>query len=205
MDDNYISPGKSSSGGSSSTKSSGTLKKGSKGDNVKALQNALNSLGYGNLAVDGVMGTQTVNALKKFQKDSGLSADGVFGSKTQNALSAKGFASGSAYIPRNMTGRINENGSELYIPPQQNILAPLSRGAGIVPHTLAQNLMEIGQYHPSQWLSMMGANNSSGSGDTNNQFNFEKLVLPNVKDASSFVNTLKNNFMSTAIQVGSLR
>lgn len=205
LDDNYISPGKSSGGGGSSTKSSGTLKKGSKGDNVRALQNALNSLGYGNLAVDGVMGTQTVNALKKFQKDSGLSADGVFGSKTQNALSAKGFASGSAYIPRNMAGRINENGSELYIPPQQNILAPLSRGAGIVPHTLAQNLMEIGQYHPSQWLSMMGANNSSGSGDTNNQFNFEKLVLPNVKDASSFVNTLKNNFMSTAIQVGSLR
>ena len=205
LDDNYISPGKSSSGGSSSTKSSGTLKKGSKGDNVKALQNALNSLGYGNLAVDGVMGTQTVNALKKFQKDSGLSADGVFGSKTQNALSAKGFASGSSCIPRNMIGRINERGSELYIPPQQNILAPLSRGAGIVPHTLAQNLMEIGQYHPSQWLSMIGANNSSGSGDTNNQFNFEKLVLPNVKDASSFVNTLKNNFMSTAIQVGSLR
>ena len=79
LDDNYISPGKSSGGGSSSTKSSGTLKKGSKGDNVRALQNALNSLGYGNLAVDGVMGTQTVNALKKFQKDSGLSADGVFG------------------------------------------------------------------------------------------------------------------------------
>lgn len=205
LDDNYISPGKSSVGGSSSTKSSGTLKKGSKGDNVKALQNALNSLGYGNLAVDGVMGTQTVNALKKFQKDSGLSVDGVFGSKTQNALSAKGFASGSSCVPRNMIGRINERGSELYIPPQQNILAPLSRGAGIVPHTLAQNLMEIGQYHPSQWLSMMGANNSSGSGDTNNQFNFEKLVLPNVKDASSFVNTLKNNFMSTAIQVGSLR
>lgn len=205
LDDNYISPGKSSGGGSSSTKSSGTLKKGSKGDNVKALQNALNSLGYGNLAVDGVMGTQTVNALKKFQKDSGLSVDGVFGNKTQSALSAKGFASGSSCVPRNMIGRINERGSELYIPPQQNILAPLSRGAGIVPHTLAQNLMEIGQYHPSQWLSMMGANNSSGSGDTNNQFNFEKLVLPNVKDASSFVNTLKNNFMSTAIQVGSLR
>lgn len=205
LDDNYISPGKSSGGGSSSTKSSGTLKKGSKGDNVKVLQNALNSLGYGNLAVDGVMGTQTVNALKKFQKDSGLSADGVFGSKTQSALSAKGFASGSSCIPRNMIGRINESGSELYIPPQQNILAPLSRGSGIVPHTLAQNLMEIGQYHPSQWLSMLGANNSSGSGDTNNQFNFEKLVLPNVKDASSFVNTLKNNFMSTAIQVGSLR
>lgn len=205
LDDNYISPGKSSGGGGSSTKSSGTLKKGSKGDNVKALQNALNSLGYGNLAVDGVMGTQTINALKKFQKDSGLSADGIFGSKTKSALSAKGFASGSSCIPRNMIGRINESGSELYIPPQQNILAPLSRGAGIVPHTLAQNLMEIGQYHPSQWLSMIGANNSSGSGDTNNQFNFEKLVLPNVKDASSFVSTLKNNFMSTAIQVGSLR
>ena len=206
LDDNYISPGSSgSSVGTGKVSSfSGTLKSGSRGDAVKALQNALNSLGYGNLAVDGIMGSKTVAALKRFQKDSGISADGIVGTNTRNAFAAKGFASGSSYIPRNMIGRINEDGSELYIPPEQNILAPLSKGAGIVPHTLAQNLMEIGKYHPSQLLNASAVSNKD-SISKNNYFNFDKLVLPNVTNAESFVSTLKNNFMSTAIQVGSFR
>jgi len=206
LDDNYISPGSSGSsvGTGKVSSSSGTLKSGSRGDAVKALQNALNSLGYGNLAVDGIMGSKTVAALKRFQKDSGISADGIVGTNTRNAFAAKGFASGSSYIPRNMIGRINEDGSELYIPPEQNILAPLSKGAGIVPHTLAQNLMEIGKYHPSQLLNASAVSNKD-SISKNNYFNFDKLVLPNVTNAESFVSTLKNNFMSTAIQVGSFR
>ena len=150
------------------------------------------------------MGSKTVAALKRFQKDSGISADGIVGTNTRNAFAAKGFASGSSYIPRNMIGQINEDGSELYIPPEQNILAPLSKGAGIVPHTLAQNLMEIGKYHPSQLLNASAVSNKD-SISKNNYFNFDKLVLPNVTNAESFVSTLKNNFMSTAIQVGSFR
>lgn len=57
-----------------------TLKKGSKGDEVKILQKALN------ITVDGDFGTKTENAVKTFQKSKRLVADGIVGSKTWNAL-----------------------------------------------------------------------------------------------------------------------
>ena len=57
-----------------------TLKKGSKGDEVKILQKALN------ITVDGNFGTKTEDAVKIFQKSKGLVADGVVGTKTWNAL-----------------------------------------------------------------------------------------------------------------------
>ena len=60
-----------------------TVKKGSKGTDVKHLQNFLNwALGSG-LKVDGACGSKTVNAIKKFQKAQGLSQDGKFGSKSR--------------------------------------------------------------------------------------------------------------------------
>ena len=60
----------------------GTLKKGSKGTEVKNLQKFLNWYGNYGLAVDGVFGTKTYEAVKKFQKATGLSIDGIFGSKS---------------------------------------------------------------------------------------------------------------------------
>ena len=57
-----------------------TLKKGSKGDEVKILQKALN------VTADGDFGPKTKNAVKIFQKSKGLVADGVVGTKTWNAL-----------------------------------------------------------------------------------------------------------------------
>lgn len=57
-----------------------TLRKGSKGDEVKKLQGLLG------IAVDGVFGTYTEKAVKEFQLKHGLSADGVVGSKTWEAL-----------------------------------------------------------------------------------------------------------------------
>ena len=62
-----------------------TLKKGSKGAEVKELQNKLNKLGYG-LTVDGDFGTKTHNAVMHFQNYWGLSADGVVGSATQKRI-----------------------------------------------------------------------------------------------------------------------
>lgn len=61
------------------------LKKGSKGAEVKELQNKLNKLGYG-LTVDGDFGTKTHNAVMHFQNYWGLSADGVVGSATQKRI-----------------------------------------------------------------------------------------------------------------------
>lgn len=61
-----------------------TLKKGSKGDAVKALQKQLIALGYdvGKKGVDGDFGSATLAAVKAFQKANGLKADGVVGEST---------------------------------------------------------------------------------------------------------------------------
>lgn len=60
----------------------GTLKKGNKGTQVKNLQKFLNWYENYKLEVDGVFGANTYNAVKKFQKATGLSVDGIFGPKS---------------------------------------------------------------------------------------------------------------------------
>lgn len=61
------------------------LRLGSQGDDVKLLQELLNSYGY-SLKVDGYFGIRTDAAVKQFQKSRGLVADGIVGAKTWNAL-----------------------------------------------------------------------------------------------------------------------
>lgn len=54
---------------------------------VKQLQNNLKNLGYNPGTADGVYGTSTTKAVKKFQSDYGLTADGIAGAKTRTAIS----------------------------------------------------------------------------------------------------------------------
>ena len=70
-------------------------KYGSSGTEVTQIQQKLSSLGYYNGAIDGVYGTQTKNAVIRFQKDCGLTADGIAGSKTLTYLGL--FSSNSNY------------------------------------------------------------------------------------------------------------
>lgn len=63
-----------------------TVRKGSKGDTVKALQSRLITLGYLTGKADGNFGPQTEKAVIAFQKKNGLTADGVAGPATQNKL-----------------------------------------------------------------------------------------------------------------------
>jgi N-acetylmuramoyl-L-alanine amidase len=64
------------------------LKKGSKGDQVKALQVLLIGYGYdcGNSGADGSFGSATEKALKKYQGDHKLDKDGCCGPKTWTSL-----------------------------------------------------------------------------------------------------------------------
>lgn len=57
------------------------VRKGSRGSSVKAVQSFLNWCIGTKLTVDGIAGTNTVKAIKKYQKRYGLSKDGIFGSK----------------------------------------------------------------------------------------------------------------------------
>lgn len=59
-----------------------TLKRGSSGERVTALQQKLKNLGYYTGTVDGDYGDGTVKAVKAFQSRNGLTADGVAGEAT---------------------------------------------------------------------------------------------------------------------------
>ena len=63
-----------------------TIKKGSTGKYVKELQIILVNRKYNPKGIDGIFGAGCETAVKKFQKDNGLSADGVVGQKTWDKL-----------------------------------------------------------------------------------------------------------------------
>ena len=75
---------------------SGTLKVGSTGADVKTLQQKLIELGYLKGTADGVFGKQTASAVKAYQKASNLTADGVAGSQTLSSLSNAAAAKNTA-------------------------------------------------------------------------------------------------------------
>ncbi len=52
----------------------------------KAIQQKLKNLGYYKGKIDGIIGTQSLKAIKKFQKDYGLKVDGIVGKNTAKAL-----------------------------------------------------------------------------------------------------------------------
>lgn len=61
------------------------LRRGSQGQAVKNIQAQLNIFGA-KLVVDGIFGAATEAAVKKFQSEMGLAVDGIVGPQTMNAL-----------------------------------------------------------------------------------------------------------------------
>lgn len=59
---------------------------GSSGNEVKAIQEALKERGLYSGAVDGTFGSATAEAVKRFQKQQGLTADGIAGAQTLKRL-----------------------------------------------------------------------------------------------------------------------
>lgn len=64
------------------------LQNGSSGEDVRKLQNALVGAGYnvGSTGADGIFGSNTAAAVRKYQQDNGLSVDGIAGDKTLGKL-----------------------------------------------------------------------------------------------------------------------
>lgn len=95
-------------------------KMGSRGDEVRRIQQKLKSMGYYTGSVDGIYGTQTQSAVKKFQRGNGLDADGIAGPKT---LSYLGISSGSSG-----SGQYNSN--DVYL--LAKVIAAEARGESYV-------------------------------------------------------------------------
>ena len=64
----------------------GLLKRGAKGEDVRALQSALNRLGYVCGAADGIFGPKTEAAVRQLQAVAGIGVDGEFGPISYAAL-----------------------------------------------------------------------------------------------------------------------
>ena len=74
-----------------SSASSASCRRGSTGSTVREIQTRLKNWGYYSGTVDGIYGSGTEAAVKKFQQKNGLTADGIAGPAT---LSALGISSG---------------------------------------------------------------------------------------------------------------
>ena len=110
---------------------------------------------------------------------------------TQSSVSKQlsGYASGSDSIDTSGVYRFNEQGYELSIPNNINY-AP--KGTGIIPHTLASNLMEIGKYN----LDGLTTHVSNASNISSNKDNSTHIVIQSLSvksdNANDFVKQLKN-------------
>ncbi len=71
-------------------------KYGSRGNEVTQIQTKLKRWGYYTGSVDGIYGSQTVAAVKKFQSKNGLTVDGIAGKNTLNAMGITSSSSGSS-------------------------------------------------------------------------------------------------------------
>ncbi len=79
---------------------------GSRGDEVRRIQNKLKSLGFFNGTVDGIYGAKTQSAVKRYQRSVGITADGIAGPKTllylglgsSSSDSTGGYSSSDVYL-----------------------------------------------------------------------------------------------------------
>ena len=69
------------------------------GEDIKAVQNKLNSLGHNCGTADGYYGNATKSAVVSFQSAKGIDTDGVVGPTTWNALFNSSSSSGSGTLP----------------------------------------------------------------------------------------------------------
>ena len=85
---------------SGSTAPCNILRKGMSGDDVRDLQEKLNSLGYDCGEADGIFGTRTFRAVVLFQEDHRLDTDGIAGRQTKTAIEAALAGHGGDRRPR---------------------------------------------------------------------------------------------------------
>ena len=76
-------------------------KYGSRGSEVRTIRDKLKRWGYYTGSVDGIYGSQTVSAVKKFQQKNGLTVDGIAGTKTLTAMGIMSSSSSSGSSSNN--------------------------------------------------------------------------------------------------------
>ena len=149
------------------------------GEDIKAVQNRLNSLGYNAGTADGYYGNGTRTAVINFQTAKGLDADGDVGPTTWNALFNTSNSGGSGY------SRILKLTSPLMygedIRAVQNKLNSLGYNAGtadgyygndtrnaVINFQTARGIDIDGEVGPTTWNTLFNISISGGNGSTSN-------------------------------------
>ena len=149
------------------------------GEDIKAVQNKLNSLGYNAGTADGYYGNGTRTAVIKFQTDRGLDTDGDVGPTTWSALFNTSISGGNNY------SRILKVTSPLMygedVRAVQNKLNSLGYNAGtadgyygegtrtaVINFQTARGLDIDGEVGPNTWNTLFNTSSSGGNGVTSN-------------------------------------
>ena len=149
------------------------------GEDIRAVQNKLNSLGYVAGTADGYYGNMTRNAVINFQSKKGLAADGDVGPTTWSALFNTSTSGGSGY------SRILKLTSPFMygedIRAVQNKLNSLGSNAGtadgyygndtrtaVISFQTARGIDIDGEVGPTTWKTLFNTSTSGGNGSTSN-------------------------------------
>lgn len=101
--------------GNIQTAEAASLYWGSTGNKVSEVQRKLKQWGYYDGPIDGVFGQATYNAVVFFQRKHGLKQDGVIGTQTANALGIRLTSGSSAPAPGSSGQSANANSNDVYL------------------------------------------------------------------------------------------
>ena len=82
-------------------------KYGSRGDEVRQIQTKLKRWGYYNGNIDGIYGSQTLEAVKYFQRKNGLTVDGIAGPATLKAMGIYNSSNSSSSSSSSNSSNVN--------------------------------------------------------------------------------------------------
>ena len=88
-------------------------KYGSRGDEVRTIQTKLKRWGYYSGNIDGIYGSATLAAVKKFQKKNGLAVDGIAGTKTLQAMGIFSSSSSNSSSSNSSNNTVNSSNLNL--------------------------------------------------------------------------------------------
>ncbi len=129
------------------TPPSRTLRKGDKGEDVKSLQQRLKDLGYYKGNITGTVNDATVEALRDFQKKSGIEVDGVCGPVTRTVL----YGVNATYAQPTAVPVATPAPQTSYPPiTEENVIIIRSGSRGEIVLRLQRRLQELGYYTSRQ-------------------------------------------------------
>lgn len=147
---------------------------GSTGSEVKRIQTKLKELGYYYDSVDGVYGTNTKNAVTRFQKNCGITADGICGQKTLLYLGL-----GSSSTSGNNTGFTNADVELL-----AKVISAEARGESYEGQVAVGAVILNRIAHPSFPDSLSGVIYQKGAFSCVNDSNWYQAVAESSKRAA---------------------